>query len=98
VKRATRTLEELERPRVCGGRILLAQNWKSFSPRVVAFNGKQVYEKFAQRPGKFGLQKGKLYGAQVFVLPATSGQSTGRSGVTLRYFRKLAELLHRLPD
>ena len=98
VKRATRTVEELERQEFAEGRILLAQKLEEFSPRVVAFNGKQVYEKFAQRPGKLGLQKGKLYGAQVFVLPSTSGQSTGRNGVKLRYFRKLAELLHRLPD
>jgi len=41
----------------------------------VAFNGKIVYEQFAQRKCNFGLQKANLYGAQVYVLPSTSGQN-----------------------
>ena len=68
-------------------------------PRVIAFNGKIVYEKFSGRPCKLGLQKERLYGAQVFVLPSTSGQNGGTSrGVKTRYFKKLAELLKSLKD
>lgn len=98
VKRATRGAEELDRQEFAEGRILLAQKLEEYTPRVVAFNGKDVFEKFAQRPCKLGLQKENLYGARVFVLPSTSGQNAAGRGVKLRYFRRLAEVLRRLPD
>jgi TDG/mug DNA glycosylase family protein len=95
VKRPTRTIEEIERQEFAEGRVLLAQKLEDTRPRVIAFNGKIVYEKFAGRPCKLGLQKEKLYGAQVFVLPSTA-ETNG--GVTMRYFKKLAELLKSLKD
>jgi len=95
VKRPTRTIEEIERQEFAEGRVLLAQKLEDTRPRVIAFNGKIVYEKFAGRPCKLGLQKDKLYGAQVFVLPSTV-ETNG--GVTMRYFKKLAELLKSLKD
>ncbi len=98
VKRPTRGIEEIERQEFAEGRILLAQKLEEYTPRVVAFNGKLVYERFAQRPCKLGLQKEPLYGAQVFVLPSTSGQNAAGRGVKLRYFRKLAALLKTLKD
>jgi mismatch-specific thymine-DNA glycosylase len=98
VKRATRGMDEIERHEFAEGRIVLARKLEEFAPRVVAFNGKMVYEKFAQRTCKLGLQPGQLYGAQVFVLPSTSGQNAAGSGVRLRYFRRLAALLRELAD
>jgi TDG/mug DNA glycosylase family protein len=98
VKRSTRTMEEIEREEYAEGRIVLAQKLEEFTPRVIAFNGKNVYEKFAQRKCKLGLQKEKLYGAQVFVLPSSSGLNALEKGVKMRYFRQLAALLRRLPD
>jgi mismatch-specific thymine-DNA glycosylase len=98
VKRPTRGIEEIERQEFAEGRILLAGKLEEFTPRVIAFNGKFVFEKFAQRPCKLGLQKERLYGAQVFVLPSTSGQNAVGSGVKLRYFRKLAALLKSIRD
>jgi TDG/mug DNA glycosylase family protein len=95
VKRPTRTVEEIERQEFAEGRVLLAQKLEETRPRVIAFNGKIVYEKFAGRPCKLGLQKDTLYGAQVFVLPSTSEPN---GGVTMRYFKKLAELLKSLKD
>jgi G:T/U-mismatch repair DNA glycosylase len=72
---------------------------EELKPRVVAFNGKMVYEKFMGRPCKLGLQKENLYGAQVFVLPSTSGQNAGTErAVKMRYFKKLAALLKSLKD
>src|SRR5579862_4691452 len=98
VKRSTRTMEEIAREEYAEGRIVLAQKLEEFTPRVIAFNGKNVYEKFAQRKCKLGLQKEKLYGAQVFVLPSSSGLNAMEKGVKMRYFRQLAALLRRLPD
>jgi mismatch-specific thymine-DNA glycosylase len=99
VKRPTRGVEEIERQEFSEGRVLLAQKLEDFRPRVIAFNGKMVYEKFTGRPCKLGLQKEKLYGAHVFVLPSTSGSNGGTErGVKTRYFKKLAALLKKLSD
>jgi mismatch-specific thymine-DNA glycosylase len=99
VKRPTRGIEEIERQEFAEGRVLLAQKLEQMRPRVIAFNGKMVYEKFAGRPCKLGLQKDMLYGAHVFVLPSTSGQNAGTDrAVKKRYFKKLAELLKNLKD
>ena len=99
VKRPTRGIEEIERQEFAEGRVLLARKLEELRPRVVVFNGKMVYEKFAGRECKLGLQKDTLYGAQIFVLPSTSGQNGGTSrGVKMRYFKKLAALLKSLAD
>jgi mismatch-specific thymine-DNA glycosylase len=99
VKRPTRGIEEIERQEFAEGRVLLAQKLEEMHPHMIAFNGKTVYEKFTGRPCKLGLQKEKLYGAHVFVLPSTSGQNAGTDrGVKMRYFKKLAALLKSLKD
>jgi mismatch-specific thymine-DNA glycosylase len=96
VKRPTKGIEEIERHEFAEGRFVLAQKLEQFAPRVIAFNGKLVYEKFAQRPCKLGLQKERLYGAHVFVLPSTSGQNAKGRGQKLRYFKQLAKFLDRI--
>jgi len=96
VKRPTKGVEEIERQEYAEGRFVLSQKLEQFAPRVVAFNGKMVYEKFAQRPCKLGLQKERLYGAHVFVLPSTSGQNATGLGHKVRYFRQLAQFLKGL--
>jgi|SRR5216684_8369723 len=96
VKRPTRGIEEIDRQEFAEGRILLAQKLEEYAPQVVAFNGKLVFEKFAQRPCKLGLQKDRLYGAQVFVLPSTSRRNAVARGQRMRYFRQLAAVLKRL--
>jgi TDG/mug DNA glycosylase family protein len=98
VKRPTRTEEEIAREEFAEGRVVLAQKLEQYAPRVVAFNGKNVYEKFSQRKCSLGLQKGRLYGARVFVLPSSSGLHTAGSGVKLRYFKQLARLLKDMKD
>lgn len=99
VKRPTKGIEEIERQEFAEGRVLLARKIEEFKPRIVAFNGKMVYEKFSGRPCKLGLQKETLYGAQIFVLPSTSGTNTGsEKAVKMRYFKKLAALLKSLKD
>lgn len=95
VKRATRHADEIERHEFAEGRILLAQKLEEFAPRVIAFNGKMVYEKFSQSKCRLGLQKKKLYGAHVFVLPASGAPTIGKA-VKRRYFRQLGDLLRQL--
>jgi mismatch-specific thymine-DNA glycosylase len=93
VKRPTKGIEEIARQEYAEGRFVLSQKLEQFSPRVVAFNGKIVYERFAQRACKLGLQKERIYGAHVFVLPSTSAQNAKGRGPKLRYFRQLAKFL-----
>ena len=96
VKRPTKTTEELSREDFAEGRIVLSQKLGEFSPRVVAFNGKLAYEQFAQRKCKLGLQKETLYGARVYVLPATNGPVKSGRSERVRNFRKLADFLKNL--
>jgi double-stranded uracil-DNA glycosylase len=96
VKRPTRGIEELTREEFAEGRIMLAQKFEQYAPQVIAFNGIGTFENFAQRPCKPGLQKMRLYGAQVFVLPSTSAKNAKGRGQKLRYFRQLAKLLDQL--
>ena len=96
VKRPTRGIEELRREEVAEGRILLSQKLEQYAPQVIAFNGKTAYQNFSQRPCNLGLQKERLYGALVFVLPATSGKSALSQSAKLRFFRQLAKLLAKL--
>ncbi len=98
VKRPTRSMDEIQRHEFAEGRIVLSQKLQEFAPRVVVFNGKLTYEKFAQRECHLGLQKGRLYGAMVFVLPSTTSHIAGRGELKLRHFRRLAALLRKLSD
>jgi TDG/mug DNA glycosylase family protein len=96
VKRSTRHPDEIGRQEFAEGRILLARKLEEFAPRVIAFNGRIVYEKFAQSKCKLGLQNKKLYGAHVFVLPSTNIDGGVGLGVKRRYFRQLGGLLQEL--
>jgi TDG/mug DNA glycosylase family protein len=96
VKRPSKTVEELKREDFAEGRIVLSQKLEEFAPRVVAFNGKLPYEQFAQRKCKFGLQKESLYGARVYVLPATPGTADDKRSEKVAHFRKLSQLLKKM--
>jgi mismatch-specific thymine-DNA glycosylase len=96
VKRPSKTTESLSREDFAEGRIVLSQKLEEYAPRVVAFNGRLAYEQFAQRKCKFGLQKEFLYGARVYVLPATPGPQAQSKSEKLQYFRKLAQLVKRV--
>ena len=96
VKRPSKTVEELKREDFAEGRIVLSQKLDEFAPRVVAFNGKLPYEQFAQRKCKFGLQKESLYGARVYVLPATPGTADDKRSEKVAHFRKLSQLLKKM--
>jgi double-stranded uracil-DNA glycosylase len=95
VKRPTKGIEDLSRQDFAEGRIVLSQKLEEFAPRVVAFNGKLTYERYAQRKCNYGLQKELLYGAHVYVLPSTSGLNARGRKERLKHFRKLAQLVER---
>jgi double-stranded uracil-DNA glycosylase len=95
VKRPTKAVEELKREDFAEGRIVLSQKLEEYAPHVVAFNGKHTYEQFAQRKCKYGIQKELLYGARVYVLPASTSPNDSGKSEKLRHFRKLAQLVTR---
>jgi TDG/mug DNA glycosylase family protein len=96
VKRPSKTTETLTREDFAEGRIVLAQKLEEFLPRVIAFNGKLAFEQFAQRKCNYGLQKASLYGAKVYVLPATPGPHEKNKSDKMLHFRKLSQLINRV--
>jgi mismatch-specific thymine-DNA glycosylase len=97
VKRPTRGVEWIESWEFAEGRVLLAQKLEQLRPRLMAFHGKMVHEKFAGAPARLGLQKGELYGARVFVLPSTSGENTELTRAEkLQHFRELGRVVAKL--
>ena len=98
VKRPTRSHQELTREDFAEGRIVLSQKLGEFQPHVIAFNGKNVYEQFAQRRSKLGLQKDLLYGARVYVLPATDSHHLQKNSERTLHFRKLAALVKKVEN
>lgn len=97
VKRPTKGVEELQREEFAEGRVLLAKKLEEYAPKVVAFNGKLAFEKFAGQACKLGLQKQALYGARVFVLPSSSAQNASISpAVKKKYFKQLGALLKKV--
>jgi TDG/mug DNA glycosylase family protein len=96
VKRPSKTTETLTREDFAEGRIVLAQKLEEFLPKVIAFNSKLAFEQFAQRKCNYGLQKDSLYGAKVYVLPATPGAHEKNKSDKMLHFRKLAQLINRV--
>jgi len=50
---------------------------ESYSPRWIAFNGKNAGRAALRRPVTYGIQAEKLGGVGCFVLPSTSGAASG---------------------
>ena len=97
VKRSTRTVEEIERQEFAEGRILLAQKIEEFAPRVVAFNGKFAYEKFAQQKCQPRPAERRAVWRESVRAALHERNWLGRRGVKSRYFRQLAALLAKAP-
>jgi TDG/mug DNA glycosylase family protein len=92
VKRWSKSSSELRAEDYRQGAPRLTAKLRKYTPRVVAFNGKVVFENLHGRPAWLGWQRQPIEGARVFVLPSTSGRngSLTRAG-KLRYFRRLAK-------
>lgn len=93
-KAPSRSSADLGRNAFVAGREALHRKLRRVRPRVVAFNGKGVYEMFTGRRCTLGLQPDELYGAKLFVLPSTSPRHaiTGRAE-KIGWFRRLRHVL-----
>ncbi len=93
-KRPSRSAGHLPAREFRDGRAALRRKLARVRPRVVAFNGKGVYELFSGRPCALGLQPERLWGARVFVLPSTSARNAAVSRAEkYQWFRRLKRLL-----
>lgn len=94
VKRWSRSASDIPGGEFRKGREALRKKIARVRPRVVAFNGKGVYEMFSGRHCKLGLQPETVCGARVFVLPSTSPRYAFLSRAEkVEWFRKLKRLL-----
>ena len=97
VKRPTRSSADLSAADVRQGAILLRKKLLRYRPRIVCFNGKGAYERFAGRRCQLGLQPQRLSDSLLFVLPSTSARAAGlRREEKLHYFCQLKALLDSL--
>jgi double-stranded uracil-DNA glycosylase len=92
VKRWSRSSSSLRAIDYKKGTPRLLAKLRQVRPCAVAFNGKLAYEKVAGARAQLGLQREKLDGTWVFVLPSTSGRNGSLTRAEkLRYFRLLAQ-------
>jgi TDG/mug DNA glycosylase family protein len=93
-KRPSRAASDLPDSEFRAGREALREKIRYVHPLVVAFNGKGVYEKFAGKSCKLGVQDETIAGARLFVLPSTSPRYAFISQAQkIQWFRKLKKLL-----
>lgn len=94
VARTTPSLSDLSLDELRAGAKSLARKLERYRPRVVAFNGKRIYEVFSGKPCAFGRQPERVAGAVVYVMPSTSPRgATYQRADKLRFFRELRDIV-----
>lgn len=94
VKRPTSGINDLSQKERRSGAPPLLEKLEACQPRVVCFNGKEVYRGFSGQGCQLGLQRERIAGARVFVAPSTSPRNARWSfDEKLRYFRRLRRIV-----
>merc|ERR1719186_1267310 len=99
VERTTRCQADLKRSELVTGCAKLKEKISVYKPRIVAFNGKYIYEVFSgQKEFSFGLQPGVIdegIDAFQFVMPSSSARCSQlpRAQDKLPFFRGLKTML-----
>ena len=94
VKRPTSGINDLSQKERSAGAPALLEKLEACLPRVVCFNGKEVYRGFSGQSCQLGLQRGRIAGARVFVVPSSSPRNARWSfDEKLRYFRQLKRVV-----
>ena len=101
IARATPGIDTLKPEEYAAGASVLRRKIRRFKPRVVVLIGVTVFRSLFGRASRFpvrlGLQRERLEGARVFVLPNPSGRNANFSYVEmLTSFRELRRTLARL--
>jgi mismatch-specific thymine-DNA glycosylase len=94
VKRPSKSSSDVSTREFAAGRKTLHRKLERIGPSVVVFNGKVVYEQFTGTRCEYGLQKERLHGAILYVLPSTSTRCASTSyQQKLRHFKSVFKLV-----
>lgn len=78
VDRATRSSADLSRAEIKEGSITIERKLREFKPKVAVFNGRCIYDVFANKTGKsdfnFGLQPERIAETAIWVVPSSSAR------------------------
>ena len=98
VDRTSRQASDLSRDEVRAGASTLRRKLIECRPGVVCFNGKGIYEVFADRKNvMLGLQEETLEGSLLFVVPSSSARTAAyQRDAKLRYYEALKQIVDQL--
>ncbi|XP_012285723.1 G/T mismatch-specific thymine DNA glycosylase [Orussus abietinus] len=102
VTRATRSSADLKRTEIKAGAIVVEEKLKFFKPKIAIFNGKGIYEVFADKNSKsefnFGLQPECIGHTAVWVVPSSSARCANfpRMSDKLHFYTALKKYLQYL--
>ncbi len=96
VKRPTPGINDLSHGERRSGAPALLEKLAACQPRVVCFNGKEVFRGYSGQSCELGPQRERIAGARVFVAPSTSPRNARWSfDDKLDYFRQLKRLVDK---
>lgn len=94
VDRMTPGLDGLSRTEMRVGATRLREKLRRYRPRVVCFNGKAIYEVFADLRCEFGLRDEQAEGSLTYVMPSTSARTAAyQRADKLAFFRDLKRVV-----
>ncbi len=95
VDRPSPSISDLSLDELRAGAKSLARKLLRYSPRVVCFNGKRIYEVYSGKPCAFGRQPDRIGDAAVvYVMPSTSARTASyQRADKLRFFIELRDLV-----
>jgi TDG/mug DNA glycosylase family protein len=94
VARTSPSITDLSLDELRAGAKSLARKLLRYRPRVVAFNGKRIYEVFSGKPCAFGRQSEPFAGSIVYVMPSTSARTASyQRADKLRFFVELRDIV-----
>jgi TDG/mug DNA glycosylase family protein len=94
VARPSPAMDDLSLEEMREGAARLQEKILRYQPRIVCFNGKRIFEVFAGRRCRLGLQPERVGRSRLFVMPSTSPRTASyQRGDKLAYFRQLRDLL-----
>lgn len=100
VTRATKSSADLKRTEIKEGSKIIEEKLKLYKPKIAVFNGKCIYEVFANKMGNFnfGLQLERINETAIWVTPSSSARCANFPRMTdkLHFFTALKKYLQFL--
>lgn len=99
VDRTSRQASDLAKDELAAGAVSLRAKLLACRPAIACFNGKGIYEIFANRKNvALGLQEETLDGIRLFVVPSSSARTAAyQRDAKLRYYQELKQLVDNIP-